>query len=134
LWGTAFTKTLPKSSQHAEIVAGSKCLDKIRWMTYLLDHAKVVYAAPIPLFVDNKAAIQTMSNPQCTKESRHIAPAFFDLRQAQDEEVISLQHVPTNKQKADVFTKSLNGTPYTTARANVSVSVADPSKVSEGKR
>jgi hypothetical protein len=80
----------------------------------------------MPLNVDNKAAIQTMSNPVCTKESRHIAPAFFDLRYAQDEKVISLLFVPTDKQKADVLTKSLAGAPFQSARLQLSVDYPNP--------
>jgi hypothetical protein len=126
LWHSSTTKTLPKSTQHAEIIAASKCLDKMRWASYLLDHAKIKYVSPMPLYVDNKAAIQTMSNPVCTKESRHIAPAFFDLRYAQDEKVILITFVPTDKQKADVLTKSLAGAPFQIARKLLSVDYPNP--------
>jgi hypothetical protein len=130
LWNSTTTKakSVPKSSCHAEIIAASKCLDKIRWMTYLLDHAHINYVSPVPLYIDNKAAIHTMQNPYCTKETRHLHPSLFDLREAHEGKVILLTYKSTDEQKADVLTKSLCGAPMLRGRLMVSVNDVYPMK------
>ena len=121
-WHSSLSKTVPKSTQHAEIIAGSKCLDSTRWALFLLEHTDVDYTQPIPFHTDNEAQIKTMTNPQTTKGSRHIRLHYFDLRDAHDTKVISFESTSTNELCADILTKALNGQPFRKHRSSLSIS------------
>ena len=121
-WHSSLSKTIPKSTQHAKIIAELKCLDSTRWASFLLEHTNVDYTQPIPFHTDNKAQIKTMTNPQTTKGSQHIRPHDFDLHDAHDTKVISFKSTSTNELCADILTKALNEQPFQKHRSSLSIS------------
>jgi hypothetical protein len=131
LWHSSLTKTIPKSAVFAEIVAASKSLDNTRWASIILEHMKITIVSPIPFHMDNRSAIHTMSNPQCTKESRYIKPKYFDLRESNEDRFISFVPLSTDHLTADIFTKSLIGQKF--ARHVKALSLA-PAPESQTKR
>jgi hypothetical protein len=128
-WNASMSKTKPGSAQHAEIGAAYKCLNDTRWASYLLEHCNVEYQKPIPFWMDNRAAIHTMINPGLTKESRHLRPKFFDIRDQQESKLIVLSSISTDLLCADVLTKGLVGKKLALHRNSLSVTVPPHSSV-----
>jgi hypothetical protein len=120
-WNSSMSKTIPQNAQHAEIVAGSKCLSNTKWVSYLLDHMGLEYCKPIPFHTDSQSKIATMENPQITRNSRHIRPKHFELRRCKEENLIEFKFIKTGELCADMFTKSLVGEPFIKFRSECSV-------------
>lgn len=59
------------------------------------------------LYGDNMAAIVVGNSSFNTRRSRHINVKFHNVKDAVKGELISLEYVPTERNKADFFTKCL---------------------------
>ncbi|WVY98629.1 hypothetical protein V8G54_030780 [Vigna mungo] len=68
---------------------------------------EVSQAQPTPLHADNTSAIQIAANPVYHERTKHIEVDCHSIREAYDRRVITLPHVSTVVQIADIFTKSL---------------------------
>ncbi|WVZ03114.1 hypothetical protein V8G54_023920 [Vigna mungo] len=73
----------------------------------LLTELGVSQAQPTPLHADNTSAIQIAANPVYHERTKHIEVDCHSIREAYDRRVITLPHVSTVVQIADIFTKSL---------------------------
>ena len=62
---------------------------------------------PVPIYVDNKGAIDLTRISGITKRSKHIDTRFHYSREQQLQGVIDVRHVSTAEMIADGFTKPL---------------------------
>ena len=77
-------------------------------MVYLFSQLEPkVKHTPVPLFVDNSGVISLVFNPVDHKANKHIRISCHFARELTEEQVIAPQRVPSNKNLADIFTKSL---------------------------
>ena len=82
------------------------CSEKI-WLRGLLTELGFSQAQPTPLHVDNTSVIQIAANPVYHERTKHIEVDCHSIRDAYDRRVISLPHISTSIQIADIFTKTL---------------------------
>ena len=61
----------------------------------------------IPVFEDNKGAVQLAQNPITNSNSKHIDVWHLFLRELVGREEVSIIHVPSQFQHADFFTKAI---------------------------
>lgn len=80
---------------------------ELAWLSRLLTDFDVKDITPIPLKCDNMAAIYIASNPVFHERTKQIELDCHFVREKLQEGLISLSHVHTSLQKADIFTKSL---------------------------
>ena len=59
------------------------------------------------LFVDNQSAIQLVKNPVYHKRTKHIDIRYHFIREKIENGDIAVEYVPSEEQKADIFTKAL---------------------------
>ncbi|XP_059310087.1 uncharacterized mitochondrial protein AtMg00810-like [Lycium ferocissimum] len=64
-------------------------------------------SSPTPLHANNTSAIQIATNPVYHERTKHIEVDCHFIREAVDRRVITLPHVSSDLQIADVFTKSM---------------------------
>ncbi|KAD5961380.1 hypothetical protein E3N88_12853 [Mikania micrantha] len=75
----------------------------------------------ITLHVDNKSAIQLMKNPVFHGRSKHIDTRYHFIRECVEEELVKIEHVSEEKQKADILTKALSRIKFAEMRSLIGV-------------
>ena len=85
----------------------SAACSEIIWLRGLLTELGFSQAQPTPLHADNTSAIQIAANPVYHERTKHIEVDCHFIRDAYDRRVISLPHISTSIQIADIFTKTL---------------------------
>jgi hypothetical protein len=114
-WGSRIQQKATLSSTESEYVALSEAFRVLLPMMDLLEEA-VAQGVPVELgppvihckaFEDNSGALQLARLPKMRPRTRHIAVKYHHFREAVAKGRISIQHVSTDKQLADVLTKNL---------------------------
>nr|GFA34792.1 retrovirus-related Pol polyprotein from transposon TNT 1-94 [Tanacetum cinerariifolium] len=87
-------------------IAMSGCCAQILWMrSQLTDHGFVFNK--IPLYYDNRSAIDLCCNNIQHSRSKHINIRHHFIREQVERGVVELYFVTTDYQLADIFTKAL---------------------------
>ena len=61
------------------------------------------------VFVDNDGEISLANNPLSSARTKHIDVRFHLIRELTRSKTISVEYVPTKKQRAEILTKALTG-------------------------
>ncbi|KAL5816486.1 hypothetical protein ACOSQ3_024864 [Xanthoceras sorbifolium] len=85
----------------------SAACSEVVWLRGLLSELGFPQIDPTPLHGDNTSAIQISANPMYHECTKHIEVDCHYIRDAFECRVITLPHLTTNLQIADVFTKVL---------------------------
>jgi hypothetical protein len=111
-WGSRIQQVAAWSSTESEYVAISEAFRVLLPMMDLLEEA-VAQGVPVELgppvihckaFEDNSGALQLARLPKMRPQTRHIAVKYHHFREVVAKGRISIQHVSTDKQLADVVT------------------------------
>ncbi|CAI7746131.1 unnamed protein product [Closterium sp. NIES-53] len=82
-WRSTRTSSVLSSSCEAEIYAGARATQELRWLTYLLtDLGEQPYSPPV-MYVDNKAMISLCQEHRLEHRTKHIALRYFLARELQ---------------------------------------------------
>ena len=106
-WNCKKQEYVSKSSTKAEYKAKSAACSKIVWLDGLLSELGFPPTNPTPLHGDNTSAIQIVANPVYHERTKHIEVDCHYIREAFTQGVITLPHLTTDLQIANVFTKAL---------------------------
>ncbi|KAD5318058.1 hypothetical protein E3N88_18004 [Mikania micrantha] len=91
------------------------------WLKGLLEEITGQSVKAITLHVDNKSAIQLMKNPVFHGRSKHIDTRYHFIRECVEEELVKIEHVSGEKQKADILTKALSRIKFAEMRSLIGV-------------
>lgn len=120
-----YVTTCTNHSEYAALAAGAK---EAQWLVFLFEELeRQVKHTPVPIFVDNSGVISLVFNPVDHQSNKHVRLSCHYARELADLQVIAPQRVATDKNLADVFTKSLGGVLF---RAMASSLVKADSEVS----
>ena len=106
-WKSKKQACVSKSSTKSEYRAMSAACSEIVWLRRLLAELGFSQSNSTPLHAYNTNAIQIAANPVYHERTKHIEVDCHFIQEALDTRVISLPHVSTNLQIADVFTKAM---------------------------
>nr|AAM08642.1 Putative copia-type pol polyprotein [Oryza sativa Japonica Group] len=106
-WSSKKQNSVVLSTTEAEYVSAGSCCAQLLWMKQTLrDYGLNV--SKIPLLCDNESAIKIANNPIQHSRTKHIDIRHHFLRDHSIRGDIDIQHVRTDKQLADIFTKPLD--------------------------
>ena len=106
-WKAKKQSIMSRSSAEAEYRAMAYACAEVKWLKVLLAFLGVYHRQPVRLFCDSQAAIHIASNPVFHERSKHIDIDCHFVRELLLSGVISLAHISTKFQLADLFTKAL---------------------------
>jgi hypothetical protein len=67
---------------------------------------------PIPVYIDNQAALRLSKNPVNHKRSKHIDLKYWFILGEVNTAQIKIVYIPTDENLADIFTKSTDAATF----------------------
>ena len=115
LWQSKLQSTIALSTTEAEFIALSTALRDVIYVMQLLEEL-ISFGVPIPLetpkvfckvFEDNVGALELARTPRMRPRTKHIGIQYHHFRDHVESGKITIEHVSTKEQIADIFTKPL---------------------------
>ena len=100
------------STCEAELIALADCAIELLYIIGLLEFLGHTQAEPIEVFTDNKAAYDLCHRFTSAQNSRHIDRKLFKMRELRGNGLVTVSHIPTESNPADLFTKVLDKQPF----------------------
>jgi hypothetical protein len=120
-WSSRKQATVSRSSTEAEYRSLANATAELQWLQSLLKELGVFLHSPPTLWCDNLGATYLTANPLFHARTKHIEIDFHFVRDKVASKNIVVRFISTKDQKADIFTKPLVSTRFTTLRANLSI-------------
>jgi hypothetical protein len=108
-WKTQKQTITAKSSAEAEYVAVSAAVSELIYLRQLLMEIGFNQSKTIIIYEDSESCISIASNPVKRSKVKHVHIHHHFIRDYVTMNIIELQHIGTNEQIADLFTKGLPG-------------------------
>ena len=96
------------SSCEAELVALAELAIELIHVSAMTAHIGLSRSGPISVYTDNKGAHDLCHRFTSAQNSRHIDRKVFKMRELRGAGVVTVEHVPTDSNPADIFTKILS--------------------------
>ncbi|GAA0153068.1 transmembrane signal receptor [Lithospermum erythrorhizon] len=123
-WFSRKQNSVSLSTAEAEyIAAGSGCTQLI-WMKQMVEEYGV-NPGVMTLYCDNMSAISISKNPVQHSRTKHIDIRHHFIRELVENKVIQIEHMSTDKQIADIFTKGLDVNQFEYLRMTLGLCVID---------
>ena len=107
-WKRCRQNTVALSTTEAEIMASSEATRQAIWLRQLLSDLQLPLEQPLPILNDNNGAIALSKNPVNHDKSKHIDMRHKFVREKVEEDnTVTLSHVPSAENMGDLLTKSL---------------------------
>ena len=113
------------SSCEAELVALCDCAIELLYIKDLVEFLGHDVTGAIEAFTDNKGAYDLCHRFTSAQHSRHVDRKLFKMRELRGAEVVTVSHIPTEHNPADLFTKILTRATFEKHRAVVMNSKAE---------
>ncbi|CAM8899786.1 unnamed protein product [Rhodiola kirilowii] len=121
-WFSKKQNSISLSTAEAEYIATGSCCTQLLWMKQMLSEYRVEQKE-MTLYCDNMSAISISKNPVHHSKTKHIDIRHHFIRELVEQKVVTLKHVTTDKQLADIFTKPLDATQFETLRSSLGLCV-----------
>lgn len=95
------------SSYEAEYIVATTAVYQGIWISRLLADLKGEATREVVLKVDNKSTISLCKNPIHHDRSKHIDTRYHFIRECVEDGKVTIDHVATEEQLADILTKAL---------------------------
>ncbi|XP_020684388.2 uncharacterized protein LOC110100997, partial [Dendrobium catenatum] len=109
-WCSKKQTTVEKSSTEAEYRALSSAVSEVLWLRLLVEELHLPQTSPTVIHCDNTSAIALAHNPVFHARTKHIEIDHHFIRDHLDSGHISVTHLSSIDQIADIFTKPLSAT------------------------
>jgi hypothetical protein len=119
-WSSRKQSSVSQSTTEAEYVAAASCCSQLFCITYTMSDFGEEYTH-VPLQCDSTNAISVAKNLVLHSKTKHIEVRYHFLRDNVEKEKITLIHVPTHDQLADIFIKPLDRATFTRLRGELGV-------------
>jgi hypothetical protein len=114
-WQSKKQTCITLSSNKAEYIAASEASREAWWIHQILIDMDLVDKSDscIPVYMDNKGAINLTTTISSTKHSKHIDIHFHFTRNMAEQGIILIRQIPTTDMVADGLTKPLTTDAHT---------------------
>ena len=107
-WSSKRQPIVTLSTTEAEYVAGTQAAKEAIWLRRLIGEITTPFTRPTPLFCDNNGARSLAKDDAIFHpRTKHIDIRFHFIRETVENRHISVIHIPSNENIADIFTKAL---------------------------
>jgi hypothetical protein len=106
-WSSTQQGAVAQSSAESEWYAAADGAKEALYMRKLFHDLQISLHGPVNVMCDNQSAIRQSINAVDQKNSRHVGMKCHFLRQQCHAGNLELHYVPTQEQRADIFTKCL---------------------------
>ena len=106
-WSSQRQKYFTLSSTESEYVATSSACKEAVWLCKLLRNLNSGSEKATVIFFDNQSTIRLVKNPEYHKRTKHIGIRYHFIREKSEAKEIAVEYIPSELQKADIFTKAL---------------------------
>lgn len=111
-WKSKKQCTVSRSSTEAEYRSMALTTCELIWLQQLLTDLRVTVTTGAKLFCDNKSAMHIAINPVFHERTKHIEVDCHTVRDQVKHGFLTLHHVSSSNQHADIFTKALHPGPF----------------------
>jgi hypothetical protein len=118
-WASRRQDTVAQSSVQAEYMAMAEGVKEAIWWRRFLGELSQRSSSPTPVYVDNTGSIALARNPEHHARTKHIDVKYHLTREHLQRGTITLHHVPSQDNTADVFTKALPRPAHVQHRTNL---------------
>jgi transposase InsO family protein len=108
-WKTQKQSITAKSSGESEYVALSTAVSELVFIYTLLEEFGFQVKLPLQVFEDNTTAIKIASKPVQRSRVKHVHLHHHFVKDYVDLKLLQVQHISSEFQLADLFTKNLSG-------------------------
>jgi hypothetical protein len=124
------------SSCEAELVALCDAAIELLYVKDLVTFLGHEIKGAIEVYTDNKGAYDLCHRFTSAQHSRHVDRKMFKMRELRGAKVVTVSHVPTEDNPADIFTKILSRATFEKHRSTVMNLAASPDEheVDSGKK
>ena len=119
-WFSKKQNCVSLSTAEAEYIAAGSSCSQLVWMKQMLKEYNVEQDV-MTLYCDNMSAINISKNPVQHSRTKHIDIRHHYIRDLVDDKVITLKHVDTEEQIADIFTKALDANQFEKLRGKLGI-------------
>jgi len=112
-WKSKKQDTISLSSAEDEYRSLRKVVGELVWLHRLFTELTVPPIGPSPVYCDSQTALHIAKNPVFHERTKHIEVDCHFVRSKLQEGLISLHHINTCDQLADILTKALTGIKHT---------------------
>ncbi|CAM8975395.1 unnamed protein product [Rhodiola kirilowii] len=123
-WFSKKQNSISLLTAEVEYIAAGSCCTQLLWMKQMLSEYGVA-EEEMTLYCDNMSTISISKNPVQHSRMKHIDIRHHFIRELVEQKVVTLKHVTTDKQLADIFTKPLDATQFETHRSSLGLCVVN---------
>ena len=107
-WSSKKQKTIARSSTEAEYRAIAAATSELTWIQSILQELQFTVPTKPAILCDNLNATYTCKNPVFHTKMKHLALDFLFVREKVAQGLLTVHHIPTEHQLADLLTKPLS--------------------------
>lgn len=124
-WCAKKQTVVARSSTEAEYRALTSAATEIIWLRRLLTDFDINTNTPTPIYCDNISAIALANNPIYHARTKHIEIDQHFIRACIQDNTITVHHINSTDQPADIFTKSLATNRFQLLRDKLTIHLND---------
>ncbi|XP_071724406.1 uncharacterized mitochondrial protein AtMg00810-like [Rutidosis leptorrhynchoides] len=110
-WFSKKQNSVSLSTAEAEYISASSCCAQLLWMKQMMKEYGLEQGV-LTIYCDNTSAISISKNSVQHSKTKHIQVRHHFIRELVEGKKVTVEYVSTEKQLADIFTKSLDATRF----------------------